>query len=113
MTEAVQELLHSFDALTNAEKQEATVQLLRRVVEEESGDVPEEALIAAAVSCCAAPNPRTARSVSSAHSTARRVIFRLLHGMDFREILRNPHAWLVDIRSPVQLGWRHAGRDAE
>ena len=48
MTEAVQELLHTFDALTDAEKQEATVQLLRRVVEEESGDVPEDALVAAA-----------------------------------------------------------------
>lgn len=47
MTEAVQELLHTFDALTKAEKQEATVQLLRRVVDEESGDVPEEALVAA------------------------------------------------------------------
>jgi hypothetical protein len=34
--------------LTNAEKQEATVHLLRRVVEEESGDVPEDALVAAA-----------------------------------------------------------------
>ena len=42
MTEAVQELLHTFDALTNTERQEATVQLLRRVVEEESGDVPED-----------------------------------------------------------------------
>ena len=48
MTEAVQELLHTFDALTNAERQEATVQLLRRVVEEESGDVPEDAFVAAA-----------------------------------------------------------------
>ena len=48
MTEAVQELLHTFDGLTNAEKHEATVHLLRRVVEEESGDVPEDALVAAA-----------------------------------------------------------------
>jgi hypothetical protein len=48
MTEAVEELLHAFDALTNAEKQEAAEQLLRRVVEEESGDVPEVALVAAA-----------------------------------------------------------------
>ena len=48
MTRAVQDLLHSFDALSDAEKQEATVQLLRRVVDEESGDVPEEVLVAAA-----------------------------------------------------------------
>ena len=48
MTEAVQELLHTFDALTDAEKQEATVQLLRRAIEDESGDVPEDALVAAA-----------------------------------------------------------------
>jgi hypothetical protein len=48
MTEAVQELLQTFDALTDAEKQEAAVQLLRRVVEDESGDVPEEALVVAA-----------------------------------------------------------------
>lgn len=48
MTEAVQGLLQTFDALTDAEKQEATVQLLRRAVEDESGDVPEDALVAAA-----------------------------------------------------------------
>ena len=48
MTEAVQEWLHTFDALTHTEKQEAAVQLLRRVVEDESGDVPEDALVAAA-----------------------------------------------------------------
>ena len=48
MTEAVQQLLQTFDALTDAEKQEATVQLLRRAVEVESGDVPEDALVVAA-----------------------------------------------------------------
>ena len=48
MTEAVRELLHTFDTLTDAEKQEATVQLLRRAIEDESGDVPEDALVAAA-----------------------------------------------------------------
>jgi hypothetical protein len=37
MTEAVKELLRGFDALTDAEKQEATVQLLRRAIEDESG----------------------------------------------------------------------------
>jgi hypothetical protein len=48
MTEAVQGLLQTFDALTDAEKREATVQLLRWAVEDESGDVPEDALVAAA-----------------------------------------------------------------
>ena len=48
MTQAVQELLNTFDALTDAEKQEAAAQLLRRVVACESGDVPTDALVAAA-----------------------------------------------------------------
>lgn len=48
MTQAVQELLNTFDALTEAEKQEAAAQLLRRVVDRESGDLPEDALVAAA-----------------------------------------------------------------
>lgn len=48
MTEAVRGLLDTFDALSDAEKQEAAVQLLRRVVEGESGDVPQDALVAAA-----------------------------------------------------------------
>ena len=48
MTAAVRELLNTFDTLSDADKREATVQLLRRVVDEESGDVPEEALVAAA-----------------------------------------------------------------
>ena len=48
MTQAVQELLNSFDALTEAEKHEAAAQVLRRVVEGESGDIPEDALVATA-----------------------------------------------------------------
>jgi hypothetical protein len=48
MTGAVQELLKTFDALTEAEQQEAAAQLLRRCAEGESGDVPEDALVAAA-----------------------------------------------------------------
>ena len=48
MTGAVQELLNTFDALTNAEKQEVAAQLLRRVVQGESGDIPEDSLVAAA-----------------------------------------------------------------
>ena len=48
MTQAVQELLYTFDALTDAEKHEAASHLLRRVVDADSGDVPEESLVAAA-----------------------------------------------------------------
>ncbi len=48
MTQAVQELLWTFDALTDVEKHEAAAHLLRRVIEAESGDVPEESLVAAA-----------------------------------------------------------------
>ena len=48
MTQAVQELLETFDALTEAEKYEAAAQVLRRVVEGESGDIPEDALVATA-----------------------------------------------------------------
>jgi hypothetical protein len=44
MTEAVQELLESFEMLSDAEKQEATAELLRRVVLEESGEISDEAL---------------------------------------------------------------------
>lgn len=48
MTQAVQELPWTFDALTDADKHEAAAHLLRRVVEAGSGDVPEESLVAAA-----------------------------------------------------------------
>ena len=48
MTGAVQELLDTFDSLTVAEKHDAAAQVLRRVVEGESDDIPEDALVAAA-----------------------------------------------------------------
>ena len=48
MTQAVQELLDAFDGLTEAEKHEAAAQVLRRVAEGESGDIPEDALVATA-----------------------------------------------------------------
>ena len=48
MTGAVQDLLNAFDALTASEKYEAASQVLRRVVEGESGEIPDEALVAAA-----------------------------------------------------------------
>ena len=48
MTGAVRNLIDSFDALSADEKQEATRLLLARVVAGESGDVSDEALVAAA-----------------------------------------------------------------
>ena len=48
MTGAVQELLDTFDTLSEAEQHEAAAQVLRRVVDGESGEIPEEALVAAA-----------------------------------------------------------------
>jgi hypothetical protein len=48
MTTAVQQLLNSFDALTDAEKQEAAVEVLRRLQQSVPADLPEEALVAAA-----------------------------------------------------------------
>ena len=48
MTGAVQGLLDTFDSLTEAEKHDAAAQVLRRVVEGGSGDIPEDALVAAA-----------------------------------------------------------------
>ena len=48
MTNAVRNLIDSFDALSAEEKQEATRLLLTRVIAGESGDVSDEALVAAA-----------------------------------------------------------------
>jgi hypothetical protein len=48
MTPAVQQLLRAFDALTEAEKQEAAVEVLRRAQPFGEADLPEEALVAAA-----------------------------------------------------------------
>jgi len=48
MTGAVKDLLNTFDSLTASEKYEAASQLLRRVIEGEAGEIPEDALVAAA-----------------------------------------------------------------
>jgi hypothetical protein len=48
MTTAVQQLLDSFDALPEAEKHQATVEILRRVSASVGGDLPEAALVEAA-----------------------------------------------------------------
>jgi hypothetical protein len=47
MTTAVRTLLESFDALTDAERQEAALEILRRVTAEE-GELTDEVLVAAA-----------------------------------------------------------------
>lgn len=48
MPSVVEQLLTSFDALSEAEKQEAATQVLRRVLQSAPGELPEEALISAA-----------------------------------------------------------------
>jgi hypothetical protein len=48
VTTAVQQLLQTFDALTEHEKQEAAAELLRRFLPGVSGELPDEALIEAA-----------------------------------------------------------------
>ena len=48
MTGAVKDLLNRFDSLTASEQYEAASQLLRRVIEGEAGEIPEDALVAAA-----------------------------------------------------------------
>jgi hypothetical protein len=44
MTAAVEQLLTSFDALTDVEKQAAVAELLRRVIGDDSGSISDEAL---------------------------------------------------------------------
>jgi hypothetical protein len=48
MTTAVQQLLNSFDALPEADKHQAAVEILRRVSASVEGDLPEAALVEAA-----------------------------------------------------------------
>ncbi|HVS36433.1 MAG TPA: hypothetical protein VMS17_12780 [Gemmataceae bacterium] len=48
MTAAVQQLLNAFDALSEDEKREAAAEVLRRTLPTAAGDLPEEALVAAA-----------------------------------------------------------------
>jgi len=47
-TGAVKDLLNTFDSLTASEKYEAASRSLRRVIESEAGEIPEDALVAAA-----------------------------------------------------------------
>ena len=48
MTIAVRDLLRSFQSLSDAEKHEAAILLLRQVVQGETGDVGDESLVAVA-----------------------------------------------------------------
>ena len=48
MTTKVRELLGAFDALPEAEKHQAAVEILRRVSSDAEGDLPESALLEAA-----------------------------------------------------------------
>ena len=48
MTAAVRKLIDSFDALSEAERHEATVELLRRAAHSTPAELPDEALVAAA-----------------------------------------------------------------
>jgi len=48
MTAIVQQILETFDALPDADKHEAAVEILRRVAGDVKGDLPENALIGAA-----------------------------------------------------------------
>ena len=54
MSEAVRRLLDAFDALPEADKHQAAVEILRRFGSVEAGDLPEEALTEAAddLFCC-------------------------------------------------------------
>jgi hypothetical protein len=48
MTETVQQLLRSFQALSESEKHEATVEFLRHLQQEAAGPLPDQGLLAAA-----------------------------------------------------------------
>ena len=48
MTSAGQQLLESFDALPEADRHRAAVEILRRALPAAAGDLPESALVAAA-----------------------------------------------------------------
>ena len=48
MNSAVQQLLDSFDALSEADKHHVAIEILRRWANEGTGDLPEEALVEAA-----------------------------------------------------------------
>lgn len=48
MATAVHQLLKSFDALSDADKHQAAVEILRRCASAAEGDLPEDVLVAAA-----------------------------------------------------------------
>jgi hypothetical protein len=48
VSQAAQQLLQSFDALSDTEKHEIAVELLRRSIAPTGGDVPDQALVEAA-----------------------------------------------------------------
>jgi hypothetical protein len=48
MSGSVQHILDSFDALPDAEKHQAAVEILRRVTAGNEGDLPEDTLVEAA-----------------------------------------------------------------
>ena len=48
MTETIQQLLSSFDVLSDADKHQVAMEILRRVPLTEEGDIPENALVGAA-----------------------------------------------------------------
>jgi hypothetical protein len=48
VSSAVQQILDTFDALSEADKHHAAVEILRRVLPAAEGDIPESALVEAA-----------------------------------------------------------------
>jgi hypothetical protein len=48
MSTAVQQLLKSFDALPEADRHQATIEILRRALPAAEGDLPESTLVTAA-----------------------------------------------------------------
>ncbi len=68
MTTGVRRLLDSFDALSETEKHEAAVEVLRRVQQEARGTVPDEALVEAADELF---RELDAREAADAHSQSR------------------------------------------
>lgn len=45
---AVQRILNAFDSLAEADKHQATIEILRRVTDADTGDLSEDALVEAA-----------------------------------------------------------------
>ena len=68
MTTGVRQVLDSFDALSEAEKHEAAVELLRRVQRDARGTLPDQALVEAADELF---RELDAREAADAHGPAR------------------------------------------